>query len=134
VFPSATDFFRFDSRPGHIRLLLMVQAAGQPAAAPEVKVAARPAPSPAPAPEPVSSPAPLPEPVQQASNTRPAGGDPAADMLAEIEMLRGSKALVVESDNSPTEAATYTVVDVRKDADVKPGVVAVEVKLSHIAN
>src|SRR5258708_2110721 len=120
VFPSETGFFRFDSRTGNIRLLLLVQAGG----ALEMSLAStRP-----PASSQEAPPKPAPDP-------RIRGGEPPMtekEFLAEIARSKGSKRL--EIDDSPAEAATYVVVDARKDPDVKPGVIAVEVQLLQTGN
>jgi hypothetical protein len=139
VFPSPNAFFRFDSRPGNIRLLLMVQATAgsdaplSPAAQVAASRQARPVDPPATTAVPKPAAAPPSRPVTTAS-AAPAPATTEAEMLAEIEKVRGSKALMVENDDSTTEAATYTVVDARKSSDVKPGVLAVEVKLAQTMN
>jgi hypothetical protein len=124
VFPSETGFFRFNAQTGNIRLLLMVRAEG----APETLVASR---GPArPADRPASSSGP-----RERPQAKPGGGpysQDEAEFLAQIARSTGSKKL--EIDDSPAEAATYVVVDARKNREVTPGVLAVEVQLMQTGN
>lgn len=143
----------FDNRPGNIRLLLMLVADGasaaspvQAAAAAPARVPAAPAPAPAPAgPTPTrgaaAAPVALPRPAQpappvtlQASNDAPAARRSPlseADIRAVLGSQANSKGLKIEVDQSAAQAATFVVVDAREQRDVTPGMVAVEVRLTH---
>ncbi|MEX2264238.1 MAG: DUF4384 domain-containing protein [Bryobacteraceae bacterium] len=126
VFPSETGFFRFNSQTGNMRLLLMVQADG---ASETLLASARP---PASAQAVPAVPAPRPPQPAEPRRSPSAPAPTEAEFLAQIARSTGSKKL--EIDDSPTEAATYVVVDARKNPDVTPGVVAVEVNLVQTGN
>lgn len=108
VFPSANGWFRFDAKPGDIRLLVMVQGdQGRPG-------------------------------TQQVASAAQSGRlseqeekQLEARMRTQIELLKGSKALVVEDDSSSAEPASYVVADSRKSSQAEKGTVAVEIKLNH---
>jgi hypothetical protein len=123
----------FDNRPGNIRLLLMLVADGvsQPTRA------ALPPPS---APTPTTTPRPAPQqapPItQRASNDPPPLANRPAPVTEDeifntLKRQTGSKALMIEVDESPSQAATYVVVDARQQANSPAGTVAVEVRLNH---
>jgi hypothetical protein len=123
IFPSETGFFRFNSKAGNIRLLLMVQATGVPESE---TPASRPTAPARPTTEVTKAPAQRPAPTQVATAAR------VTDMIAEIKKAQGSKKL--EIDDSPTTAAIYEVVDARKNPSVPPGIIAVEVNLVQTVN
>ena len=104
--PSKDGWFRFDNKPGDLRLMLMVQADETAPRSGEVQ---------------------LPQNRMSSAEERLLE----EQMRTQIDRLRGSKALVVEEDSSAGQAATYTVVDTRKAEDVPKGLAAVEVKLTH---
>lgn len=106
ILPSEKGWFRFDAKPGDIRLMMMVQGAQQ---APQ-QLAAN------------NVPGRLSEQEERQLEAR---------MRAQIDRLKGSKALVVEEDSASAEPASYVVVDTRKEAQVDKGTVAVEIKLAH---
>jgi hypothetical protein len=131
---------QFDNRPGNIRLMLMLVADG--AAGSNQQTASNTA-KPSGGNTPVSTtpqqtrPANPQTPVQTASNNGgSSSGRPQAPLTPEeiravLGKLSGSKALKIETDESPTEAARFTVVDRREDRDMPAGTVAVEVRLTH---
>ena len=47
------------------------------------------------------------------------------------ETQTGSKALVIDTDDSPTDASKIVVVDTRRDSKMAPGQIAVEISLVH---
>lgn len=108
TFPSANGWFRFDNKPGDIRLLVTIHADSRSQDLPLLAQAT---------PSGVLSP----EENKQID----------AFMRKESARNKGSKALFVEEDNSPDAPSTYVVVDSRKSPNVTKGVVAVEVRLSH---
>jgi len=124
VFPSKNGWFRFDSRPGDIRLMVMLQphASGLPNSL-QSHLSSRQAVVTASAPHPGATNLPN-EPVQPP-------GDLEARMRAQMERLRGSKALVVEEDNSSAQPAGYAVLDRRNDPSLESSLITLEVKLAH---
>ncbi len=116
VFPSQTGWFRFDNKPGDIRLIMMVQASQTGTPAVLMASAAQPQ---------TSSPG--------AIRTTPDGEHQLAALVQrQTDLLKGSKALMVEDDSSGKDAATYVISDSRQaPSDVGRGLVAVEVKLAH---
>jgi hypothetical protein len=106
VLPSRNGWFRFDEKPGKIRLLLMMQGGR--------------------APEPLlAQAAPPPPPLNSA--------DIEAQIHAQMSKLNGSKALVIEEDSASAEPASYVVVDRRRDQTVAEAV-ATEITLRHESN
>jgi hypothetical protein len=133
VFPP--KFFRFDNNPGDVRLMLMVTADG----AAQLPVAAAPS-----EPEPPSAPvrparptAPSPAATANPQRASASGGNPdlraqyEAELRTQAEKLRGSKALIVEDDTTGPDPSTTVVVLPVRDSKVSPGVVVVEVRLTH---
>lgn len=114
AFPSASGWFRFDAKPGDIRLMVMVQADDAAAAKQSVQMASNAVP-------PTSSGA-LSDDEQRQLEAR---------MRAKVESLRGSKALLVEDDSAAAELSTYVVSDPAKAPGMEKGMVAVELKLTH---
>lgn len=116
VLPSERSWFKFDNRPGQLRLMMMVTAD-------------RLSPSP-------SSPDSATE--HDGNSGKPLVPDDGVSEIASaatirrtIEMQKGSKALVVEDDEPvSSEPANYVVVDARKDNSLA-GAVAVEILLDH---
>jgi hypothetical protein len=109
ILPSPTGWFRFDSNPGSIRLLLMVQANGS--------MIDQTAPNALPAPG---------NSTVAANNV----SERAQQMQAKAEQVQGSKALFVDQ-GTPEEPVTYAVVDARKSTEVPPGMIAIEMRLTH---
>jgi hypothetical protein len=104
VLPSKAGWFRFDEKPGKIRLLLMLQ--GQSPAGPRTG-------------------------QQMAAAASPANNaEIEAQIHAQMSKLSGSKALVIEDDSSNPEPASYVVVDRRRDQSVGEAV-ATEITLRH---
>lgn len=142
AFPSRAGWFRFNEKPGAIRLMVMVRAhgSGGPAAAPLPGTAQNrtepPAPVAAPTPPSPTPPAPSRSAPPAATAQTRAAQDAAyeAELKRQLDRLRGSKALVVEDDSSAGAEARYVVVDRRKDPAAPSGVVALEISLSHQAN
>ncbi|MBL8291078.1 MAG: DUF4384 domain-containing protein [Bryobacterales bacterium] len=112
VIPGPKAWMRFDKRPGQIRLLMLLDA-DQPK-----ELMARAAPIP-----------------QQPAPAAPAASHAHANELERLaESLRGSKALVVETDESPGAAADYVVLKPAAAASPAGGQkLAVEVRLQHVA-
>ena len=68
----------------------------------------------------------------------PATDDTKATLLADAssahdveQAQKGSKALVLETDDSPSDASKVVVVDSRRDSKIPPGQIAVEISLIH---
>lgn len=97
VLPGAGGWFKFDERPGEIRLLMMLTA------------------------EPVAAPVRLASAVDQTAES----------MLSTEKLQRGSKALLVETGDSPQEGYEVRVVNSAQDRKVPPGQIVVELKLQH---
>ena len=133
----------FDNRPGNIRLLMMLVADGaaQPVRTQASTTTANPPPSTTtqtatPAPTPRPSPQQTAPVTQQASNSVPPSAKPRGpiteeEIRARLRQQTGSKALRIEVDESPSEAATYVVVDSRQQPSAPAGTVAVEVRFNH---
>jgi hypothetical protein len=139
----------FDNKPSDIRLLLMLVAdstaaapAGQTASTQKPPATPAAAPTPAPSPGPASTPPPRtspPAPVaQQAANdalpfpiAKREGPMTEDEIRSILRQQTGSKGLKVEVDDSPSQAATYVVSDVRQQANAPAGTVAVEVRINH---
>jgi len=123
VLPSSAAWFRFDAKPGDIRLMMMLQAdpGASPAPSPTTQeVAVRHSP---PAPPPPAAAAPrLTEAEERQLEER---------MRAQIGKLKGSKALMIEEDDRTEQKADYIVVDTKKSNDVEAGLLAVEFRLLH---
>lgn len=115
VFPSKSGWFRFDSKPGDIRLMLMIQSEKSTA-------------------EPLLA---LSKVTPQSSTLTAAGLNSDQEkqleirMRAQIEHLKGSKALVIEDDNSSSNSATYVMADTRRASSIEPGIIATELRLLH---
>lgn len=113
VIPGPKAWMRFDKRPGQIRLLMLLDSD-----APRELMARA---------------APIPQ--QPAASTPPASHPHANELERLAESLRGSKALVVETDESPGAAADYVVLK-PASATASPAAaqkLAVEVRLQHVA-
>ena len=129
AFPSSTGWFRFDQKPGDVRLLVMVRATSPALSGSE----SRPSLS-------SSSPASIerrPAPVESARAATNAPSPEAvfeSELKRQTERLQGSKALMVEEDSTSNSPASYVVVDRRKDDSVPSGVLALEIILSHRSN
>lgn len=129
TFPSSTGWFKFDQKPGNVKLLVMVRATAPALNGSESRSSLS-----------SSSPALIerrPAPVESAR----AGANPPspeavfeAELKRQTERLQGSKALMVEEDNTSGSPASYVVVDRRKDDSVPSGVLALEITLSHRSN
>jgi hypothetical protein len=104
VLPSKNGWFRFDNNPGVIRLIVKIQA-NPSASTPDTT--------------------PL-KPTDQETLLFVEN-----DLNAQAKKFSGSKALVVEEDSTKDENATYTVVDSRREKDVPPGIVMLELRLVH---
>ncbi|MDX1982850.1 MAG: DUF4384 domain-containing protein [Bryobacteraceae bacterium] len=122
AFPSKAGWFRFDSKPGDIRLMLMVQADPSGSSAPVSVAANQPRQSAGQAGPTGDS-----QPITEARPDRESAEQIEARMRAQMASQKGSKALVVEEDG---ESSTV-VVDTRRASEVPPGAVAVEIRLSH---
>ena len=113
VIPGPKAWMRFDKRPGQIRLLMLLDSD----APRELMARANPVP-------------------QQPVASAPPASHPHANELERLaESLRGSKALVIESDESPGAAADYVVLKPTA-ASASPSAaqkLAVEVRLQHVA-
>jgi hypothetical protein len=106
ILPGRNGWFEFDQNPGDIRLLLMLRSDTAPASDNSTIGANR-----------------FPQaPAQQAEVIR-----------RSTAQQRGSKALKIEMDDSPSQAAEYRVIDSRVDRSVKPGEIAIEIDLAHRA-
>ncbi len=126
VLPSKAGWFRFDSKPGDLRLMMLVRTNISPASNPSVPSNPN---SPAPAAQ--LSKVQLTPPENPTAPSASELVDQEARLRAEMERLRGSKALFVEEDTQSAQPASYVVVDRRKDSSIDAGVVAIEIKLSH---
>lgn len=97
VLPAAGGWFKFDERPGEIRLLMMLTA------------------------------------EEGASSMQVASGrnEVVESMLAAERLQRGSKALLIETSDSPKEGFEVRVVNSTEDRKIPPGQIVVELKLEH---
>jgi hypothetical protein len=113
---------RFDSRPGKIKLLMMVTAASAPQP-PQERRSEAPAPS-------------VPRPQAPYDPRAPIGKPRPPDegqILAQIRLQQGagSKGLKVETDDSPKQAAQYAVSVASPESKLPAGVVAAELEMTH---
>ena len=134
VFPP--KFFRFDQNPGDVKLMLMVTADGAKPNMVAVTVPLREAPGPQtqlapPAPPPAPPVAPVDSTPPPPGGTQDLRADYDAQVRAEYEKLKGSKALVMEDDTTGPNPSTTVVAVPWRDGNITPGVVVVEVRLKH---
>lgn len=97
VLPAAGGWFKFDERPGEIRLLMMLTAE---AGATSIHLAS-------------------------------GRNEVVESMLAAERLQRGSKALLIETSDSPKEGFEVRVVNSTEDRKIPPGQIVVELKLEH---
>lgn len=112
ILPTPGGWFKFDEQTGEIRLLMMLTAGTGKAPA---AVASYP---------PIrneASPAGLPGNADERSEA----------MMAFEKLQRGSKALLIETDDSPRDASEVRLVNSEKDRQLPPGRIVVELRLQH---
>ena len=112
ILPTPGSWFKFDEQTGEIRLLMMLTAG-----APKTPAS-------------VASYPPIKKDVS--TTTLPGSVDERSEAMMAFEKLqRGSKALLIETDDSPRDAAEVRVVNSAKDHELPPGRIVVELKLQH---
>jgi hypothetical protein len=109
ILPAPGGWFKFDERPGEIRLLMMLTAEPVSAAPTASKRMAE----------------------NRLSSTVPSVDDRLKSMLQFEALQRGSKGLIVETGESPTDAFEVRVVNSEKDRKLPPGQIVVELRLQH---
>ncbi|MDQ2840746.1 MAG: hypothetical protein M3Y72_06850, partial [Acidobacteriota bacterium] len=110
VLPSTNSWFVFDQHPGELHVVMLLTAEGT----------ARPSDS-------------LAGTDREPSTTEDHEGTDLASIKKLSGVQKGSKALQIETDDSPQQASEVHVVDSRLDPKMPPGQIVVEVRLLHRA-